>query len=64
MYPSAMYINLNILIENEKEKSGIENSETAVTAIIITKIGLTILAETAASPRINAPTIPIVCPKW
>ena len=63
IYPSAIYINLNILIENEKEKSGIENSETAVTAIIITKIGLTILADTAASPKINAPTIPIVCPK-
>ena len=27
------------------------------------KIGLTILAETAASPSIKAPTIPIVCPK-
>ena len=55
-----IYINLNILTENEKEKSGIENSDTAVTATIITKIGLTILADTAASPKIKAPTMPIV----
>lgn len=63
IYPNPKYINLNILTENENEKSGIENSDTAVIAIIITKIGLTILADTAASPSIKAPTIPIVGPK-
>ncbi len=63
IYPRRININLNILTENEKEKSGIENSDTAVTATIIMRIGLTILADTAASPRIKAPTIPMVCPK-
>lgn len=57
-YPKIIYINLKILIEKEKEKSGIANSEIAVIATIITKIGLTIFAVTAASPKIKVPTIP------
>ena len=53
-----MYINLNILIENLSELSGIANADIPVNATIIIRIGLTILAETAASPKISAPIIP------
>lgn len=56
--PKMIYINLNILIENLSELSGIANAEIPVNATIIISIGLTIFAETAASPSINAPIIP------
>ena len=49
-YPKTVYINRNILIENLRELSGIANAEIPVKATIIIRIGLTILAETAASP--------------
>ena len=39
------------------------NDEIAVIAIIIINIGETILAETAASPKTRAPTIPTVEPR-
>lgn len=45
-----MYINLKILIEKAKVKSGIVKLQIPVKAIIIIRIGLTIFAETAASP--------------
>ena len=44
------------------EKSGIAKEQIPVNATIIIEIGLTKLAVTAASPRINAPIIPIVGP--
>ncbi len=49
-YPSTIYINLKILIEKAKVKSGTVKLQIPVKAIIIIRIGLTILAETAASP--------------
>lgn len=55
-----MYINLKILSVNPNEKSGIAKLQIPVKATIIIKIGLTILAETAASPSIRAPIIPTV----
>ena len=60
MYPKMMYANLIILIEKLKEKSGIAKLHIPVNATIIIKIGLTILALTAASPKTKAPIIPIV----
>ena len=57
-YPSIIYINLNIFRENLKALSGIANEQIPAEAIIIIRIGLTILAETAASPKISAPIIP------
>ena len=59
-YPKIVYINLNILIANLRELSGIANAEIPVKATIIINIGLTIFAETAASPNISAPIIPTV----
>ena len=44
------------------EKSGILKEQIPVIATTIIKIGLTKEAETAASPKISAPTIPIVDP--
>ena len=44
-----MYINLNIRIEKLSKKSGIANPQIPVNATIIIRIGLTILAFTAAS---------------
>ena len=44
------------------EKSGMLNEHIAVIATIIIKIGLTRFALTAASPKINPPTIPMVGP--
>ena len=41
---------------------GITNDDKPVIATIIIRIGLTIFAETAASPNIKAPTIPKVEP--
>lgn len=61
-YPRKMNKNLRILIEKLKDKSGIANEEIDVIETIIIKIGLTILAETAACPKIKAPTIPSVGP--
>ena len=58
-YPKIVYINLNILIANLRELSGIANAEIPVKATIIINIGLTIFAETAASPNINPPSIDI-----
>ena len=60
IYPKIIYINLKILTENFREKLGIENPQIPVKATIIISIGLTIFAETAASPKIKAPIIPIV----
>lgn len=62
--PKIIYINLNIRIENLRELSGIANAEIPVKATIIIRIGLTILAETAASPSIKAPIIPNSSTKW
>ena len=45
-----------------KEKSGIAYEQIPVIATIIIKRGLTKLAETAASPKIRPPIIPIVEP--
>ena len=47
---------------NPNEKSGIANEAIPVMATIIINIGLTILALTAACPKTNAPTIPMVGP--
>lgn len=57
-----MNINLPIRIVKFKEKSGMLNEQIAVIATIIIRIGLTRFALTAASPKINPPTIPIVGP--
>ena len=54
------YINLNIRIEKLSKKSGIANPPIPVNATIIIRIGLTILAFTAASPSTSAPIIPMV----
>ncbi len=62
-YPKIVYINLNILIAKRNELSGIANADIPTKATIIIRIGLTILAETAASPRIRAPIIPYSCTK-
>ena len=61
--PKRIYANLVTLKWKLNEKSGIENEEIAVTAIIIINIGETILADTAASPKTKAPTIPTVEPR-
>ncbi len=50
-YPSIIYKNLKILIENPKVKSGIVKLQIPVKATIIIRIGLTMFAETAASPK-------------
>lgn len=55
-----IYKNLKILSANPSEKSGIAKLQIPVNATIIIKIGLTIFAETAASPKIKAPIIPTV----
>ena len=60
--PRAININLKTLKWNPKEKSGIAKEEIPVIATTIIRIGLTIPALTAASPKIKAPTIPIVEP--
>ncbi len=57
-YPKIIYINRNILIANLKELSGIAKEQIPEKATIIISIGLTIFAETAASPNIRAPIIP------
>ena len=57
-----IYKNLQILTAKFNDKSGILNEQIAVIATIIIKIGLTKFALTAASPKINPPTIPIVGP--
>ena len=62
IYPSIVNINLYTLKWNPKEKLGITNEDNPVIATTIIKIGLTIFAATAASPKINAPTIPRVDP--
>ena len=62
IYPSKINKNLNNLKWKPKEKSGIADEAIAVIATIIIRVGLTILALTAASPITNAPTIPIVEP--
>lgn len=49
-YPRIIYINLKILKVKPNEKSGIENEQIPVIAMIIIKIGLTKFALTAASP--------------
>ena len=50
-YPSIIYINLNSLSENPSVKSGIAKLQIPVKATIMIRIGLTIFAETAASPQ-------------
>lgn len=50
IYAKTIYINLKILREKPKVKSGIVKLQIPVNATIIIRIGLTILAETAASP--------------
>ncbi|MNY23222.1 hypothetical protein D3C86_1568790 [compost metagenome] len=42
--------------------SGMAKEDNPVKATIMTRIGLMMLASTAAWPRINAPTMPIVGP--
>lgn len=60
--PKNIKTNLKVLRWKPKEKSGIAKEAIPVIATIITRIGLTMLAETAASPIIKPPTIPIVEP--
>lgn len=62
IYAKAINKNLDILKWKPNEKSGIAKEAIPVIAIIIIKIGLTMFALTAAWPRTNAPTIPIVGP--
>lgn len=54
-YPTIIYANLTTRIWKLKEKSGTANAVIPVIATIITNIGLTIFAVTAASPKISAP---------
>ena len=58
-----IYINLNILIANLKVLSGIVKAQIPENATIIISIGLTILADIAASPKINAPNYTNSCTK-
>lgn len=60
--PNKIYANLIILKWKLREKSGIEKEHIPVKDTIIIRIGLTMLASTAACHNINAPTIPMVCP--
>ena len=60
--PRSKKINLITRIWKPNEKSGMANDAIPVIATTIIKIGLTILAETAACPSTKAPTIPIVGP--
>ena len=62
-YPKIVYINLNILSAKRNELSGMAKADIPTKATIIIRIGLTILAETAASPSIRAPIIPHGCTK-
>ena len=62
IYPKIIYINRNVLIVKFNEKSGIAYEQIPVTATIIISRGVTKLADTAASPRIKPPIIPIVEP--
>lgn len=55
IYPKIIYINLKVLIANLKVLSGIVKAQIPEKATIIIKIGLTMLAEIAASPNIKAP---------
>ena len=57
-----MNANRNTLQWKPSEKSGMARDEIPVIATTIIRIGLTILASTAACPSTNAPTIPIVGP--
>lgn len=57
-YPNIIYINLKVLIAKRKDVSGIAKAEIPANATIIIRIGLTMLADTAASPKIKAPIIP------
>ncbi len=50
-------------MEKRNELSGIANAHIPEYATIIIRIGLTILADTAASPKISAPIIPNCCSK-
>ena len=62
IYPKRINKNLKYLKWKPKEKSGIAKEDIPVRATIIIKIGHTIFALTAACPKTNAPTIPIVGP--
>ncbi len=62
--PNKMNANLKYLKWNPNEKSGIVKDEIPVIATTIIKIGLTIPALTAASPKTNAPTIPNSRSNW
>ena len=62
IYPKIIYINRNVLIVKFNEKSGIAYEQIPVTATIIISRGVTKLADTAASPRIKPPIIPMVEP--
>lgn len=62
IYPKMIYINRNVLIVKFNEKSGIAYEQIPVTATIIINRGVTKLADTAASPRIKPPIIPMVEP--
>lgn len=54
-YPAIIYKNLTTRMWKLKEKSGTVKAVIPVSAIIITRIGLTMFADTAASPNISAP---------
>lgn len=56
--PKIINTNLKYRRWNPNEKSGIANEAIPVKATNIIKIGLTILAETAACPKTKAPTMP------
>lgn len=63
IYPKIIYINLNVFIANRNVLSGIVNAQIPEKATIIIKIGLTMLAEIAASPKIKAPYNTYSCTK-
>ena len=57
-----MKINLKVRIVKFNEKSGIAYEHIPVIATMIISKGLTRFADTAASPKIRPPIIPIVAP--
>lgn len=62
--PTIIYANLTTRMWKLKEKSGTAKAVIPVIATIITRIGLTIFAVTAASPKISAPYYTYGLPKW
>ena len=61
-YAAAIYTNFNTLRDLESDKVGVENAPIPPIDTIIINIGLTMLASTAAWPKISPPIIPRVLP--